>query len=378
MDDAFSKFVDSEVSTWASCGDNVPSEDLLVRVSGSLQSSIAHHAHQPSFTTLQPRNCETADETNPCIVMIMGNEFEKGNSLLYDHLLRRDEKSEGLKMYPEDVVQCHEAFIQKVRESMEAKVEVVYGKPVKERMLQKQAYKVDLLPLWGGYEGESNYSNAQQGHRYRRVIVFAIHPQRFFFSKQGECAIQDKLLAVAAKIARVDVIERYYEDQKWRMIVPHNFSSMVKKKHFSTPSKQSQSDRYNSNASGKALIISTSKLTTTEASMGPIVGGCWDSSFKEKPPFSVQELREILPVALATETDLNEHSHKWESPADFPEIVGTWFSGQREILFKGMSIYSPADIIPVYQQLYATKKGPLEGNPSLAEMIYGLIRSKLE
>jgi hypothetical protein len=54
---------------------------------------------------------------------------------------------------------------------MEAKVEVVYGTPVKERMLQKQAYKLDLLPLWGEYEDiyialdrESNYSNAQQGH----------------------------------------------------------------------------------------------------------------------------------------------------------------------------------------------------------------------
>jgi hypothetical protein len=47
-------------------------------------------------------------------------------------------------------------------------VKVVYGTPVKERMLQKQAYKLDLLPLWGEYEDiyialdrESNYSNAQ-------------------------------------------------------------------------------------------------------------------------------------------------------------------------------------------------------------------------
>jgi hypothetical protein len=104
--------------------------------------------------------------------------------------------------------------------------------------------------------------------------VFAIHSQRFFFSKQGECAIQDKLLAVAAKIAKVDVIKRYYKDQKWRMIVPHNFLSMVKKKHFRTPSKQSQSDRDNSNAFGKALIISMSKLTTTKALISPIVGGC--------------------------------------------------------------------------------------------------------
>jgi hypothetical protein len=135
MNDAFSNFVDLEVSIWAAYSDNVPSRDLLVRVLGSLQSLIAHHAHQPSFTTLQPRNGETVDETNPCMAIIMGNAFKKGSSLIYDHLLRRDEKSEGLKMYPEDVVRCHEAFIQKVRESMEAKVEVVYSTPVKERML---------------------------------------------------------------------------------------------------------------------------------------------------------------------------------------------------------------------------------------------------
>jgi hypothetical protein len=81
-------------------------------------------------------------------------------------------------------------------------------------------------------------------------------------------------------------------------------------------------------------------------------------------------------VALVTETDLNKHSHKWESPTNFLEIVGTWFRRQREILFKRMLIYSLADIILVYQQLYAIKKGPLEGNPSLAKMIYSLIKTQ--
>jgi len=41
-------------------------------------------------------------------------------------------------------------------------------------------------------------------------------PQRFFYPELGECAKQGKLLAVAAKIAMVNFIERYYEDQKWR------------------------------------------------------------------------------------------------------------------------------------------------------------------
>jgi hypothetical protein len=94
-------------------------------------------------------------------------------------------------------------------------------------------------------------------------------------------------------------------------------------------------------------MTSISELTTTDASMGPIVGGYWDCFFEEESPFSVQELRKILPAALATETDLDKHSHEWESPADFPEIVGTWFKRQREILFKGMSIHGPADIMRV-------------------------------
>ena len=96
MNSAFSKFAISEVNTWAANGDSV-SRDLLVGVSGSLCFRIAHHPHQPSFTTLRPHNGETADETNPCIPMIMGNAFEKDHSLLYDHLLRRDDKSEGLQ-----------------------------------------------------------------------------------------------------------------------------------------------------------------------------------------------------------------------------------------------------------------------------------------
>lgn len=310
--------------------------------------------------------------------MIMGNAFEKDHSLLYDHLLRRDEKSEGLQKYPEDVVKCHEAFIQTVRESMEAKVEVVYGAAVRERMLQKQGYKFDLLPLWGEYDDiyiildrESNYSNAQQGHRYRRIIVFVAHPQRFFYPKPEECARQDKLLAVASKIAGVNFIQRYYNDQKWRTIVPLNFSSVVKKKFYGFL-EQPQSDGDSDNASGKVPM--TSMLTLANASTSQVVGGYKDFFFdNEKPPFSVQELRKILPVVVATETEHSYHLHKWESLADFPEPVGAWFRRQGQTLFEGRLINGPADIMLVYRQL-CTVEGHLGENLSLAEMIYGLIK----
>ena len=44
--------------------------------------------------------------------MIMGNAFQKGHTLIYDHIPTRDENSEGLQKYPEDVIQCHEAIVQ--------------------------------------------------------------------------------------------------------------------------------------------------------------------------------------------------------------------------------------------------------------------------
>jgi hypothetical protein len=41
----------------------------------------------------------------------MGNIFEKDKSLIYEHLVRRDEKSEGLQNYPEGVKLYHEAYL---------------------------------------------------------------------------------------------------------------------------------------------------------------------------------------------------------------------------------------------------------------------------
>jgi hypothetical protein len=121
------------------------------------------------------------------------------------------------------------------------------------------------------------------------------HPQRFIYQKQGECARQDQVIAATAEIARVSFIKRYYNDQKWRTILPSNFPRMIEKKFCSTPSEQLQSDRNSSNASGKAPMNSMSKLTTSDESMGSIVCGYWDSFFQEKSPSSAQEPRGILP-----------------------------------------------------------------------------------
>ena len=140
--------------------------------------------------------------------------------------------------------------------------------------------------------------------------------------------------------------------------MPPSFPTLAKRKYFGLPEK-SQNDGGRSNTSG------------------PVVDGFWDSYFNEKRPLSVQELKEILPVALAAATDPEDNPHKWESPDDFPKIVRAWFTRQREILFKGISISSAADIIPVYRRLCTITKSPLEENPSLAKMVYGLIKEEV-
>ena len=80
----------------------------LLHPSGSLEATIAHRLRQPSFTTSLCTGTETADKSNGCIAMVMGNACRENETLIYDHLHRRSKKSEGLENYPENLVECHE------------------------------------------------------------------------------------------------------------------------------------------------------------------------------------------------------------------------------------------------------------------------------
>jgi hypothetical protein len=88
---------------------------------------------------------------------------------------------------------------------------------------------------------ESNYSNAQQGHQYKRIIVFGAHFKGLLYPRERECARQDRLLAWISRVGFV----------REGMIV-YNFPSMVKKKFFGTPSEQSQNDGVRTKASERS------------------------------------------------------------------------------------------------------------------------------
>jgi hypothetical protein len=136
--------------------------------------------HNPSFTTLTPQGGETEDETNPCIWLIMANSFVSGNTMIFDHLARR-EVVDGLRVYPKEILACHEHWLSRIRNFITAKVEIVYGRAVQDRMLQLQ--KLERFPLWSEYAGVNLFlewsSAPDQQQMLRRILVFANHPQVF-------------------------------------------------------------------------------------------------------------------------------------------------------------------------------------------------------
>ena len=82
--------------------------------------------------------------------MIMGNGFQEGKTLLFDHLHQQSVRSDGLKTYSETVINTHEDFTRQIMGSSAAKVEIVYGCHVQKRILK--IMKCSLLPLWDHFK----------------------------------------------------------------------------------------------------------------------------------------------------------------------------------------------------------------------------------
>ena len=281
--------------------------------------------------------------------MVMGNAFQEGHTLIFDHISRRESKSEGLEAYPEEVIRCHEDFTQQICESMVAKVEVVYGDKIKDRILTNRKSKYTILPLWGWLEGvflalahESNYSNADPNHQFRRALLFATHPQRLFYEPLGSqiSRRQDNIISAAVQMAggHIPVVKDYFQKKIWRARMP-TIAQKTEIKALGTSLKNlsNPEDDLQNPGQGIQSIGETTK------------GGTWHKYFNFKP-HSNKYLRETLPEALKICEEL-EPICEWKDPSDFPESVLNWFRGQKQILFQNISISGLADILPVFHQL---------------------------
>ena len=131
--------------------------------------------------------------------MVMGNAFREGKtgSLIFDHVHRQSSNSEGIQDYPQEVVAVHEDFTRRIIESSSAKVEIIYGQVAQKRILATM--EMTLLPLWGEYYGlflgllhKTNFSNKQDGYRFRKVILLHLILNISFMRRDKVIRLLDK------------------------------------------------------------------------------------------------------------------------------------------------------------------------------------------
>jgi hypothetical protein len=263
---------------------------------GSINSAIAHHLHQPSFTTSFASNQTVEDESNGCIAMVMGNAYRKGETLLYDHLHRRSVKSDGLEQLPKIILHLHEQFIHRILGLSAAKVEFVYGQHVQKRILETM--QSTILPLWGLFEKiflvlihKSNFGNKVEEYRFRKILMFATHPQRLFYEPHGsQVALQqDMSFQAAGLITEVgcEIDPMYYPLQKWYAKMPSLFERA-----------RQQAERLTIDLSLQ-VVQRTNPAPTEDVKNAYLTNqGVWDVNFSSEP-HSNNKTRRLLPAAIA-------------------------------------------------------------------------------
>jgi hypothetical protein len=129
-----------DATAWASCREQPEDGSDFVKPSGSPDSLIANHLNQPSMKRSAFGSEETADPSNGCTAMLMKHDAFGPNTLMYDHLHRRSIDCEDINNYPSQVLHVHEDFSKRIMASSSAKVELVYGQKVRDRILKHSAH----------------------------------------------------------------------------------------------------------------------------------------------------------------------------------------------------------------------------------------------
>jgi hypothetical protein len=173
----------------------------------------------------------------------------------------------------------------------------VYGQKAFKAIITDPNIKTTPLPLWGEFSGvlihivhKESFRNAQAGFKYRKIVIFAHHPQHLFWARRGDSRLihQDKIPTVAAAITGVRHTRNYYTDR----LFPRKWPS-AQRRHL-----QTILTKYKA----RGLDIDLSKLVqdSTSESLSSAVEGVessWEQAFDEKA-HSNTKLYELLPAAI--------------------------------------------------------------------------------
>ena len=277
----------------------------------------------------------------------MGNAYTS-DTLVYDHIHRRDTGSHEIQEYPAQVLRHHERFTQDIAESSWAKVEIIYGFKAQTRFLQ--THEVDVVILWGEYEGlklvlvhETNYRNHDERYKIRRIVLMASHPHHIFYhSRSSYITEQQEMIMRAAALmvnGAVPFVENYFLEKKWHSHILIVAQQMELRAFGQILAKRKQIPN--------ATIFDECSDLAQEAE-----AGTWSIYFFAKPHSNL-DLRQLIEPACRALLDLDKNSSAgWKVPTDMPLALFEWFQGQFYILF-GQPIDSFGDVIEVLQDIVA-------------------------
>ena len=180
------------MATWSPAR---PSHEL-VRSAGAKSARAVQHLNYPSYTSSQKHRegATIADSSNPCLKLVLGTGFTPQNSFLFDDFNRREHRH-GLEKYSTQTSRLHLDLSNEYRQNINAKVEIVWGKKAKVKLINKLGDRLQALPLWGPdfhdvtvhleyIDADDVCSKRRQGanafKRVFRIIVFVHHPEYFY------------------------------------------------------------------------------------------------------------------------------------------------------------------------------------------------------
>ncbi|PYH35665.1 uncharacterized protein BO87DRAFT_433432 [Aspergillus neoniger CBS 115656] len=357
ISDELSSFQLAETQLWK---DPLPTRCLehIVRPSGSWQARIAHHLHNPSYTTLHAKNGEVADVTNGCTALIMNHHYDPELHFMFDHFHRREDFCPFAK-YPDHIRAFHENHTEWIRSTVQAKIEIIYGSSVRKWAMKH----LDLtsLSLWGEYEGvwlHFEWKPIVAGKKIARIIIFALHPQRFLSYQsrsQREAIEQDLRISVAHQLACLPFTADYYATRLWT-----SKAEFIQNAYFN---EWCLAEKENSRF-GIIDLPRQRNVPTPDAACPIITDTSEVMSFKSRKRLGSREFRQEY-KSLNMQNDLLE-----SLPC---AVMREWFEAQQHSFFGGISIRTRDDLLFAYKKHCVGGDGPQSSNLNTMELIQGLM-----
>ncbi|KAJ5968012.1 hypothetical protein N7501_004260 [Penicillium viridicatum] len=233
--DAFTDLIKEDTGAWERL--NAKHTRYFTQPSGSIQSALAVHLINPTFYVEDVNNQEADDPTNPTISLLHDAGLSSSGCILFDSLNVRARTEDMKKFYTDDLWKPHHDFVQKLRASMWATVEICMGKDAFEDLSKSAILKP--FPLWGKFEKVRLWVEVDNNQTsVKRFVVQAYHPAFFPKSKRGPnfdenfSKPQDLAILMARQLAKLPQAK-----------TPHYFESAFVRGEFAHLSPQAETKR---------------------------------------------------------------------------------------------------------------------------------------